>query len=71
MALPGSSDFVANLFSGVLEPRTRMLKLTKAAIVNMEDLGTFTANIDGRVKGIVALAAISTITPAIIPNTTR
>ena len=71
MASPGSSDLVAGLFGGVLEPRTRTLRQVKAAIVHMEDLATFTANIDGRVKGTVAFTAISPITPATIPNTTR
>jgi hypothetical protein len=71
MVPPGSFDLVAGLFSGVLEPRTRTLRQIKAAIVHMEDLATFTANIDGRVKGAVALTAISPITPATIPNTTR
>jgi len=71
-ASPGSSDLVAGLFlSGVLEPRTRTPRPTKAAIVNIEDLVSFTANIDGGVKGTVALIAISTATPATIPNTTR
>ena len=49
----------------------RILRLTRAAIVDMEDLATFTANIDGRVKGTVALIAISVVTAANIPNITR
>ena len=48
-----------------------MLRLTTTAIVSMEDLTTFIANIDARVKGTVALIAISAVTPAAIPNTTR
>jgi len=52
---------VTGLFlSGVPEPRTRTLRLTKAAIVIMEDLATFTTNIDGGVKGTFAFIAIST-----------
>src|SRR5690242_1563276 len=70
--LPVRLTFVTGSFlNGLSEPRMRTLRLTKAAIVTMEDLTTFTASIDGRVKGTVALIAISTVTPANIPNTTR
>jgi hypothetical protein len=47
------------------------LRPIKAAIIHIEDLATFTASVDARVKGIVALIVISAIIPATIPNIAR